>query len=96
MITKKVINKFLKYLAVSLFVFAMVANIQITLTDPFMFTSEMVLAQATADDTSTDEGICCAELDSSCTHPDGLTFADSIWVAGESDCNGNECTDCTW
>ena len=29
----------------------MVANIQITLTDPFMFTSEMVLAQET-DDTS--------------------------------------------
>ena len=45
MISKKAINKSLKYLAVSLFIFAMVANIQITLTDPFMFTSEMVLAQ---------------------------------------------------
>ena len=52
MISKKAINKSLKYLAVSLFVFAMVANIQITLTDPFMFTSEMVLAQDSGTDSS--------------------------------------------
>jgi hypothetical protein len=44
----KVVNKSLKYLAVSLFIFAMVANIKVTLTDPFMFTSEMVLAEDTS------------------------------------------------
>jgi hypothetical protein len=92
----KALNKTLKYLAVSLFIFAMVANIHISLSDPFVFTSDMVIAQDTGDDTSTDDGICCAELYESCTHPDGLTFADSIWVDGESNCDGNECTDCTW
>jgi hypothetical protein len=50
---KKIVNKSLKYLAISIFIFAMVANIQLTLNDPFIFTSELVLAQET--DNSTEE-----------------------------------------
>ena len=96
MINKKVINKSLKYLAVSLFVFAMVANIQITLTDPFMFTSEMVLAQESGTgDSGTDYGgMCCQALAQSCDHPMFGLIAESKWVPDVTSCSGYECTDC--
>jgi hypothetical protein len=58
MMKNKMSNKYLKYLAVGLFVFALVANIRITLTDPFMFTSEIVLAQeSSTDDCESAEGL---------------------------------------
>ena len=35
------------------------------------------------------KGVCCKKLDSSCPHPTGGLFADSIWVDDASTCTGH-------
>ena len=90
---KNTLNKYLKYLAAGIFLLALVANIRISLSDPFMFTSEMVLAQDSSSDS--DEGICCDALDETCDHPNGETYHEATWIEGAATCDGHECTDCT-
>jgi hypothetical protein len=54
----------------------MVANIKVTLTDPFMFTSEMVLAQDTKTSEEYTEETGCEAVweDVTCTGTDGKIY----------------------
>lgn len=80
-------KKFLKYAAVAIFMFALVLNIKFSLSDPFMFTSDLVLAQESESSSSDDEKNTPATYEC----PDGSSCDGVICEPGTIDCTPMQC-----
>lgn len=77
-------NKIAKTAAVGIFFMALLMNVKVSLTDPFVTISNDALAQSTSSNSY--GGVCCLMLYTNCPHPYAGLIADSTWRSGVAVC----------
>jgi len=89
---KAKLNQIAKWTAVGIFFIAMLINVKVSLTDPFLTINNELIAQTTTyppcpNGTSNSYGGLCCKSYNSCPHPSAGKIADASWKSCQQYCS---------